>query len=109
MNEYEIDCQGLKKLLDEKTAFSLIDCRQPSEHDLCRVEGATLIPLHDMSSTFDDVEVEPELLIVVYCHHGIRSLNATVFLRKLGFKRAFSLRGGIEQWSLDVDPTIPRY
>jgi rhodanese-related sulfurtransferase len=109
MNEYEIDCKGLKKLLDEKASFSLIDCRQESEHDICRLEGATLIPLHEMSSAFEEVEVEPNLLIVVYCHHGVRSLNATVFLRKLGFKNAFSLKGGIEQWSVEIDPKVQRY
>ena len=109
MNEYEIDCQGLQKLLEEKTAFSLVDCRQESEHAICRIEGATLIPLHELPTTFEEVEVEPDLLIVVYCHHGVRSLNATAYLRKLGFKKTFSLRGGIDQWSLQVDPKVERY
>jgi rhodanese-related sulfurtransferase len=109
MNEYEIECQGLKKLLDEKTPFSLVDCRQESEHAICRIEGATLIPLHELSATFEEVEVEPELLIIVYCHHGVRSLNATAYLRKLGFKNTFSLRGGIDQWSLQVDANVERY
>jgi rhodanese-related sulfurtransferase len=109
MNELEINCQGLKKLLDEKAAFSLIDCRYQDEFEICRINGANLIPLPEFPSAFDEIEVEPELQIIVYCHHGVRSLNAVAYLRKLGFKKALSLKGGIDRWSTEIDPSIPRY
>lgn len=109
MNDLEISCQELKQLLDNKEPISLIDCRQPFEYDICRIEGATLIPLGDFQETFGDIEVEPERKVVVYCHHGVRSMQAAVYLRQLGFSRAVSLAGGIDLWSRLIDPSVPRY
>jgi adenylyltransferase/sulfurtransferase len=87
--------------------FQLVDCREPDEWALCRIEGATLIPLSRFA------ELAPSHLatdrpIVVYCHHGMRSLRATHWLRHKGFQ-AWSLAGGIDAWSDVVDPLVPRY
>jgi rhodanese-related sulfurtransferase len=109
MRDLEISPAQLKQMLDAKEAFSLIDCRTHEEFGICRIEGATLIPLHEMQDAFSDLEVEPELSVVVYCHHGVRSLNAVHYLRQLGFTRARSLAGGIERWSNEIDPSVPRY
>jgi rhodanese-related sulfurtransferase len=89
--------------------FALIDCREPDEFEVCRIEGAQLIPLSNF--VFEAVQKLPEksLPIVVYCHHGMRSAQATTFLRKKGYARTFSMAGGIETWSVEIDPEIPRY
>ena len=87
----------------------LIDCREDDEFVLCRIEGATLVPLQQIPSRLHEVEGDGGLPIVVYCHHGMRSLNATQFLRSKGVTASFSLRGGIDAWSLDIDPLVPRY
>lgn len=109
MREIEISCEELRRKLDAKESFSLIDCRTPSEHAICHIAGATLIPLQEFVQAFEDVEVEPDLEVVVYCHHGVRSLNAASYLRQLGFTKAVSVAGGIDAWSIRVDPSVPRY
>jgi rhodanese-related sulfurtransferase len=102
-------CQELESLLANKTSFTLIDCRQPWEHKLASIQHATLIPLGEFASYFEDIEVEPTLRVVVYCHHGVRSLQAAHYLRQLGFASAQSLAGGIDAWSMEIDPEVPRY
>jgi rhodanese-related sulfurtransferase len=69
----------------------------------------TLVPLPELHDPFEEIEVEPERLVVVYCHPGIRSLQAASYLRKLGFERAVSLAGGIDLWSKIIDPKVPRH
>jgi adenylyltransferase/sulfurtransferase len=91
--------------------FRLIDCREEDEFHLCRIEGAELIPL----SRFGE-EAHRKILqsddprpLVVYCHHGMRSMHATVFLRQHGKQETWSLAGGIDLWSRQIDPQVPRY
>ncbi len=90
----------------------LIDCRRPDEWNLCRISGAVLMPLSDLPNLRDQVEdhLGPHpRMIVVYCHHGRRSLQAASILRQLGFARTYSMAGGIDQWSIEIDPSVPRY
>lgn len=104
----EVSPEELQALL-EGDSVRLIDCREPDEHGLCRIEGATLIPLQQIPGKIDEVRGEGEQPVVIYCHHGIRSLNATQFLRAHGLADVFSLRGGIDAWSLGIDAEVPRY
>ncbi len=85
----------------------LIDVREPLEFELARVEGAQLMPL----SRFDEWSplLDPERETVFMCHHGIRSAQVCAFLARAGFKRLYNLAGGIDRWSTDVDPAVPRY
>jgi adenylyltransferase/sulfurtransferase len=85
----------------------LLDVREPHEHAYARIEGARLIPLRALPTRA--TELDPLSEIVVYCHHGVRSEHAVVFLRNQGFTRARNLAGGIDRWSTDVDPAVPRY
>ena len=107
--ETEIGPEDLKELLEGTPAPRLIDCREDDEWHTCRIEGAQLIPLGQF------VELAPARLgdkdqhIVVYCHHGMRSMRATLWLRQQGFHQTQSLRGGIDLWSELIDPTVPRY
>lgn len=93
--------------------FRLVDCREEDEFSLCRIEGAELIPLSRFGELAPGLllpsEEESEIPVIVYCHHGMRSLHATMFLRERGIDQAWSMSGGINQWSLEIDPGVPRY
>jgi rhodanese-related sulfurtransferase len=91
------------------TDVLLLDCREPDEHATARIEGARLIPMRDIPERLAELEPWRSKPIVVHCHHGMRSLRVAQFLRDNGFDRAQSMRGGIEAWSLEVDPGVPRY
>ncbi len=84
----------------------LLDVRNPDEYAFAALPGALLIPLHELPERFDEVPEDCE--VVVYCHRGVRSLAGAALLEQVG-RRAQSLRGGIDAWSLSVDPTVPRY
>ncbi len=84
----------------------LLDCRQPGEWATCRLPGAILIPLGELAERAG--ELDPARPVLVYCHHGVRSINGAMILEAAGLV-ADSMRGGIDAWSLRVDPTVPRY
>ncbi len=86
----------------------LLDVREPEEVAHCRIEGSLHIPLGRLREEAAS-RLEPEHEIVVYCHHGTRSLMAAQLLQSLGFSRVINLDGGIDRWSLEVDPQLPRY
>jgi rhodanese-related sulfurtransferase len=103
----EISPQDLKLLLDSSTELTLIDVRDDWEVELCHIEGC-------MHYTFAKLAVQAPSLdktqpIVTYCHHGVRSRNAMLILRQQGFNNVASLKGGIDAWSRDVDPLVPKY
>jgi adenylyltransferase/sulfurtransferase len=85
-----------------------VDVRQPWEHETCALPGSVLIPLDELPARLDEVTPPKDALVVAYCHHGVRSLSAAVLLERAGIA-AFSLAGGIDAWSRDVDPLLPRY
>jgi adenylyltransferase/sulfurtransferase len=85
----------------------VVDVREPGEYELARVEGARLLPL----SRFDEwaATLDPERETVFMCHHGVRSGQVCAFLARRGFAKLHNLAGGIDQWSREVDPGVPRY
>ena len=85
----------------------VLDVREPHEHAIARIEGARLIPLGTLPARIG--ELDSSQPIVVYCHHGVRSKMALDFLRRAGFAKLQHLKGGIDAWSRDVDPTVSRY
>lgn len=90
----------------------LLDCREPDEFAFCRIDGATLLPLGELERRADELEDDEgrrDRPIVVYCHHGRRSLRAAALLRALGFTDVRSMAGGIDLWSQRVDDQVPRY
>ena len=87
----------------------LLDVRQPEEHEFVALPNSTLIPLGELMARADEIEDWKDEEIVVYCHHGIRSLNAIGQLKHMGFTQLRNLAGGIDRWSTDVDPKLPRY
>jgi len=87
----------------------LLDVRQPDEHAFVALPNSTLIPLGELLQRADEIENWKEEEVVVYCHHGIRSAQAVAQLRAIGFANVHNLAGGIDCWTSEVDPTLPRY
>ena len=85
----------------------IIDVREPLEHRIARIEGAELIPLGELAARVGELGPDEELVMV--CHHGIRSASACEYLFQRGFTRIWNMSGGIDRWSVEVDPTVPRY
>lgn len=105
----EISAAELDELQKTPTnSFILLDVREPWEHEIGRLGGSLLIPMGEVASRAHQ-ELDPDSTIIVYCHHGVRSLNTAVWLRNQGFERAQSLAGGIDLWSMTIDSTVPRY
>jgi len=102
-----LDVRALKQRQDAGKGPLLVDVRTPQEWAICRLHGATLIPLQELPTRLGELDRERE--IVIYCHVGVRSAMAVDFLRGQGFERARNLEGGIDAWSIHVDPSTPRY
>ena len=106
--EYEITVAELKALREGGSEFTLLDVRDPWEFETSQITGSTHMPMGDVPSRFQQ-ELNPEDHIVVVCHHGVRSMNVTAWLRQQGFEKAQSLRGGIDRWSREIDSSVPIY
>jgi rhodanese-related sulfurtransferase len=105
----QIRPETLAKLLADNEPVYLLDVREPWEHEHCRLPASTLIPLGELATRIDDIDAAKEAKVIVYCHHGIRSLSGAGILEIHGFREAYSLAGGIDAWSLLIDPSVPRY
>jgi adenylyltransferase/sulfurtransferase len=105
------DCtvSELKERLDAGTAPALLDVRQPEEVAICRIEGAVLLPMNEIPGRLTELEDFVDTELVVYCHHGMRSASVQAFLQRQGFTHVRNLIGGIDRYSLEADPTVPRY
>ena len=97
----------LKRLMEKAENVTILDVREPFEHDLCKIQGSKLIPLGELRLRAGELDKSAE--IVVYCHVGARSARATELLSSMGFGKVRNLKGGIRAWSEDVDPTVPAY
>jgi len=105
----EIDCRTVKSRIDSGAAFLLLDCREPDEFALVKIAGAELWPMSQLAERVGELAPRRNDEIVVYCHHGVRSLHVTMWLRRQGFTRACSMAGGIDLWAIEIDRTLPRY
>jgi len=104
----EISVDDLARKLERGEEPLLVDVRQPWEHELARLPGSLLLPLGELPSRTAEVQPGPGQLVVCYCHHGVRSLRAAEVLSGAGIP-AVSLAGGIDAWSQQIDPSLPRY
>jgi rhodanese-related sulfurtransferase len=107
MLDYEISPSEASTLLSTSQA-KLIDVREPWEFETAHVANSLFIPMGEVPTRAHQ-ELDPEEHLLVLCHHGIRSMNVTVWLRNQGFEQAQSVRGGIDAWSAQVDPKVNRY
>lgn len=106
MNEFEIANTEVKRMMDSGDEFQFIDVREPSEHAFCNL-GATLLPVGDVLSNLD--AISRTKTVVMHCKAGSRSGKLVTALRQRGFQNIWSMRGGIEAWSLEIDSSIPLY
>jgi len=103
----EISAREVKKMMDEKKPFVLVDVREPHEVQICRIPGSTLIPLGDVPKRMNELNSADE--IVVHCRSGQRSAQAVGLLMKAGFRKIHNLKGGVLAWADQVDFTMPKY
>ena len=110
-SDMEIDVTEVKKMLDSKKKFKLIDVREPFECEICKIDGTVLIPLGTIQEkrleNLNGLEKNDE--IILHCKAGVRSMKAAIVLKELGFKNIKSMKGGILEWSERIDPTVQKY
>jgi len=102
-----ISAQQLQRRLQNQDDLTLLDVRENHEFAHAHISGSQHIPLNQLPQSIG--QLDPERDLVVLCHHGVRSQQACLFLEQYGFERLYNLRGGIDAWSLECDPTVPRY
>jgi rhodanese-related sulfurtransferase len=108
--DFEIAPAEVKRRLDAGEKLHLIDVREPHEHALARIDGSELIPMRQVPGELQALEARADDgPLIVFCHHGVRSLNVVNWLRQQGVEACQSMAGGIDAWSLTVDPAVPRY
>jgi rhodanese-related sulfurtransferase len=103
----EITPREVKQLLAGDNTVLFVDVREQWEYDTAHIEGSVLIPLREIPGNLQRIENAEE--VVIFCHHGMRSLDAAAWLRSQGVEDARSMAGGIDRWSAEIDPAIPRY
>ena len=103
----EIEPAELKQRLDRGDALAVLDVREPEEVRIAAIPGTVHIPMNDIPARLAELDRDAEW--VVMCHHGMRSAQIAMYLARMGFARVANLSGGIEEWSLTVDPSVPRY
>jgi rhodanese-related sulfurtransferase len=107
--DLDVSANELKRMLESGVRMLLLDVRQPEEHAFAHIKGDVLLPLNELPSRTGELAPHAAHPVVIYCHHGIRSLHAAEFLRAKGFADVRNLSGGIDAWSREVDPSVPRY
>ena len=105
--DFEISVGQVHALKKRRETFTLLDVREPWEVEKASIEGTKHIPMGDISTRLQ--ELDPDEHLIVVCHHGMRSLSVTNWLRQKGFEKVQSMRGGIDGWSRTVDPKVPIY
>jgi adenylyltransferase/sulfurtransferase len=103
----EVTVEEAQRLLSDPNPPLLIDVREMDEYAVCRIEGSRLIPMNTVPMRL--AEIPQDVPVLVQCHHGGRSMKVTHFLRSKGYARVSNVKGGIDAWSLKVDPKVPRY
>lgn len=104
---FTITVQELKQKVDRGDKFVLVDVREPWEYNIAKIQGAQLIPLGSLGAEYK--KLDPTVEIIIHCHKGMRSMDATQFLLQQGFKNVKNLTGGISAWSMLIDPSVPQY
>lgn len=108
--DFEIPAAQVKRRLDAGEKLHLIDVREPNEFAMARIEGSELIPMRQVPAELQTLEARAdEAPLIVFCHHGLRSLNVVNWLRNQGLEECQSMAGGIDAWSVAIDPSVPRY
>lgn len=104
-----IQPEALRAWLDDASRAPplLLDVREPWEFEVCHIEGARLLPMHQVPSQVNALDAARETVVI--CHHGVRSFHVARFLERNGFTRVINLTGGVDAWAKQVDPSMPSY
>ncbi|MFZ1087014.1 MAG: rhodanese-like domain-containing protein [Terracidiphilus sp.] len=102
----QMNVKELKRRIDAGEEAYILDVREPWEFKVAQI-GGKLIPMNEIPQRLSEIDHERE--IIVHCHHGVRSQRVAEFLQKSGFPRVVNLAGGIDAWSREVDPQVPKY
>ncbi len=106
----EVTPTEAKSRLTGENAAVLIDVREPEEFALARIDGAQLVPMQSIPAELQHLEALADNRdLMILCHHGVRSLQVAAWLREHGVENCFSVSGGIDQWSREIDQGVPRY
>lgn len=105
--DMELTPREVRERLARENEILFVDVREKWEYETSRIEGAILIPLREIPSHLGRLQAGRE--IVLFCHHGMRSLDAAAWLREQGVEGAWSMAGGIDRWSVEIDASVPRY
>jgi rhodanese-related sulfurtransferase len=103
----EVDVNAALECLEGNCPPVLLDVREHSERDYCHLGEGLHVPTGEVQFKWNSLPLDQHIL--VYCHHGMRSLRVTAFLREKGFQKVQSIKGGIDAWSREIDPMVPRY
>ncbi|MEM7792000.1 MAG: rhodanese-like domain-containing protein [Verrucomicrobiota bacterium] len=103
----EISAVEASKLKESSPDVTLLDVREDAELEICNIQGAIHIPMGQIPGQLDALPKEGKL--IVFCHHGMRSLNVVQYLEAQGFRNAVNMAGGINAWAIEVDASVGRY
>jgi rhodanese-related sulfurtransferase len=103
----EITPREVSQRIERGDKFLLVDVREKWEYEASRIEGSLLVPLREVPMYLEQLTAAAD--VVCMCHHGVRSMDAALWLRSKGVAGARSMAGGIDRWTTEVDPLVPRY
>ncbi len=106
-SEHDLGPAEVQRLIEQDHKIVLLDVREPHEYDIVHIEGSRLIPLSELHLRTNELDTAD--MVITYCHHGQRSLQAIKTLERFGFKKLKHLRGGIDAWACEVDQEMARY
>jgi adenylyltransferase/sulfurtransferase len=102
----QLSVKELKRRIDAGESVYLLDVREPWEYKIAQI-GGKLIPQNEVPRRLSEIDRERE--VIVHCHAGVRSQRIAEFLKQSGYPRVANLAGGIDAWSKEIDPTVPKY
>ena len=106
----EIAPGEVKRRIDAGEKLYLIDVREPFERAQSSIAGSELVPMRSVPASLPQLQLRAaEAPLIVFCHHGVRSLNVVAWLREQGVENCQSMSGGIDLWSVEIDARVPRY
>ncbi|MDZ7767770.1 MAG: rhodanese-like domain-containing protein [Woeseia sp.] len=103
----ELSPAGYLSLQQDGELWQLVDVRESWETEIAAIDGALHIPMSEIPARYRELDAAKPVALL--CHSGARSARVAGFLAQQGFSRVANISGGIDQWSVEIDPAIPRY